>query len=200
MTLPSAPNSISMSQVNTELGRSSTASINLNESAVRTLAGVASGAISMDNLRGKSSFTLAFNNAETINLSARGSPTTYQAIYTLNRNATCSKSGSPFGLDFSSGPTAWGTPTGGTPGDNFEARLNVTYYSSSFSGGDYVRFAGVNISGSGFTSWYSLSSARTIDARGSNDISFVEGTLYIRNTSTLTEISRTFAVYADPTS
>lgn len=44
-----------MSQVNTELGRSSTASISLGESAVRALAGVPSGAISMDNLRGKSS-------------------------------------------------------------------------------------------------------------------------------------------------
>jgi hypothetical protein len=43
-----------MSQVNTELSRSATASISLNETAVRTLAGVASGAISMDNLRGKS--------------------------------------------------------------------------------------------------------------------------------------------------
>ena len=52
MALPTT--TISMSQVNTELGRSATASINLNESAVRTLAGVASGAISMDNLRGKS--------------------------------------------------------------------------------------------------------------------------------------------------
>jgi hypothetical protein len=46
-----------MSQVNTELGRSATATISLNESAVRSLAGVPSGAISMDNLRGKSSVT-----------------------------------------------------------------------------------------------------------------------------------------------
>ena len=43
-----------MSDVNTELGRSSAANISLNETAVRTLAGVASGTISMDNLRGKS--------------------------------------------------------------------------------------------------------------------------------------------------
>lgn len=46
-----------MSQVNTELGRSSTASISLGETAVRTLAGVASGAISMNDLRGKSAVT-----------------------------------------------------------------------------------------------------------------------------------------------
>lgn len=59
MTLPTG--TISMSQVNTELGRSSTASISLGESAVRTLAGVPSGAISMNNLRGKSNVT--FNPA-----------------------------------------------------------------------------------------------------------------------------------------
>lgn len=51
MTLPTG--TISMSQVNSELGRSATAIISLGESAVRTLAGVPSGAISMNNLRGK---------------------------------------------------------------------------------------------------------------------------------------------------
>lgn len=53
MVLPTG--TISMSQVNTELGRASTASINLNEAAVRSLAGVPSGAISLNNLRGKGS-------------------------------------------------------------------------------------------------------------------------------------------------
>jgi len=46
--------------VNIELGRSATASINMNESAVRTLFGVSSGAISMSNGYGKAN-EFAFN-------------------------------------------------------------------------------------------------------------------------------------------
>ena len=52
--MPTPTGTISMSDVNTELGLTSTATISLNDAAVRTLAGVASGTISMDNLRGKS--------------------------------------------------------------------------------------------------------------------------------------------------
>jgi len=53
MALP-ASGAISLSAVNTELGLSSTATISLNDAAVRTLFGVASGAIDMDDGYGKS--------------------------------------------------------------------------------------------------------------------------------------------------
>lgn len=53
MTLQSS-GAISLGNVNTELGRSSTATISLGETAVRTLAGVSSGAIALSNLYGKS--------------------------------------------------------------------------------------------------------------------------------------------------
>ena len=45
---------ISISNIAVELGRAATAQTDMNESAVRTLAGVASGAISMSNFYGKS--------------------------------------------------------------------------------------------------------------------------------------------------
>jgi len=53
MTLPVSPASISLQQVNVELGRSSTAIISLGEADVRFLANRLSGAISLADLYGK---------------------------------------------------------------------------------------------------------------------------------------------------
>lgn len=53
--------SISMSSVNTEIGSSSTATIGLNDSGPRNLAGISSGTISMNNLRGALRMTMGYN-------------------------------------------------------------------------------------------------------------------------------------------
>jgi hypothetical protein len=64
MPLPSSPDAISLSQVNTELGLSASALISMNDAAVRTLFGVASGQISMSQGYGKANqfaFTISSN-------------------------------------------------------------------------------------------------------------------------------------------
>lgn len=53
MTLPTSPASISLAQVNTELGFASNASINMNSAAVRTLFAKATGVIAMSDGYGK---------------------------------------------------------------------------------------------------------------------------------------------------
>lgn len=56
MSLPSFPNSISAQQINTELLRSASNTISLNETSVRALAGKPSGTIAYANLHGKSAY------------------------------------------------------------------------------------------------------------------------------------------------
>lgn len=69
MALPSS-GSISLSQVNTELGRVATFQISMDETAVRSLFGVASGSIAMSNGYGKSNaFTATISsNQQELNL------------------------------------------------------------------------------------------------------------------------------------
>ena len=70
MTLPVG--TISLSDVNTELGYSSTALVSLNDTAVRSLANVPSGAISMSDLQGKSaSFAATYSSNTTSGLNLR---------------------------------------------------------------------------------------------------------------------------------
>jgi hypothetical protein len=64
MALPSS-GPLSLSQVNVELGKSSTAQISLNDADVRALAQKPSGAISMSDLYGKSRFVIASGGSET---------------------------------------------------------------------------------------------------------------------------------------
>lgn len=92
MTMPSS-GAISLSQANVELGYSSTANISLNTAAVRTLAGVASGAISISNLYGKSnlavvSYTFTSNTQNaSLNLSGLGGYSAGKTDFTVTVNS-----------------------------------------------------------------------------------------------------------------
>jgi hypothetical protein len=69
MTLPVG--TISLGDVNVELGRSATAEISMNDAALRALAGVASGAIGMSSLQGKANAFLNTISSNQNNLSLR---------------------------------------------------------------------------------------------------------------------------------
>lgn len=93
MALPSS-GSISLNQVNIELGRSGTTTISLNDTIVRTLFGVVSGSITMSNGLGKANqFTLTIAT-DTANLNVRtaalaaGWNGTSKVVCTINSGVT----------------------------------------------------------------------------------------------------------------
>ena len=72
--------------INLELGRSATATSSLNESALRTLAGVSSGAISLSSFYGKANASVAISDQSALDYSYSGSGGQGFARYQLNAN------------------------------------------------------------------------------------------------------------------
>jgi hypothetical protein len=90
--------------VNVELGRSGTATINMNETAVRTLAGVASGAISMNNFYGKSN---AFSLTATISSNTQN----YNLLTAMQAAGYVNGSAYTVNLTINSGVYVWSDST-----------------------------------------------------------------------------------------
>lgn len=131
--------------VNLELGRSATATISMNESAVRTLAGVPSGAISLNNFYGKSNqfnFTISSNqtNADLRTLAVNaGWNQASKVAATINSGVTIVSS--------STGSPAL-TVSGSFPG-GVDLINNGTILGRGGNGGNGSNAAGGGISGGG---------------------------------------------------
>jgi len=199
MPLP-ATGTISLGQVNTELSRSATATINMNDAAVRTLAGVGGSGtiISMQNLRGKSAIvaapTLAFNGDPNANFYSFAGGTDYaRASIALQTNGSIVISSTEAGQTIA-GPTAYLNPLTANAGTNFEYRLFVSQLPADFPA---YNVGSQPLSVTGFTNWVTISEQREFfveaayyDFPPGADGFF--GTIHIRNKTTLQTISRSF--------
>ena len=184
MTLPSAYNTITMAQVNTELGRASNAAISLTETAVRTLAGVPSGIITMHDLPGKSAATLGFNSGAALSI--------YCNEWAYGGAITVTSSGTLVAVTGGSGPTAYLSPTGAGNGANYEALI---YHSSSTGGRSMYGPDLVPVYQGSYSAWYSLDASRSFE--GANEEAYdvySYGTLFIRRKDLSASISVNFTI------
>lgn len=136
MTLP-VSGAISFNNINVELGVAGTTQASLGQSSYRTLAGVASGAISMSNFYGKSnrvaiSYTFSGNTANaSLNLSSLGGYAAGTTDFTVTINSNVylyATSTGNYGLNI----------TGGTTGDTLTI-VNNGYIMGQGGDGGYLR-------------------------------------------------------------
>jgi hypothetical protein len=156
MALPGSGSTISLNQVNTELGRSATATIDMNDSALRSLfQKTGSGTtISMSDGWGKANFTVAyssgFGNGYFIDDVFYSFGETAGAGIRWNANGTMDQYGYDFGYQ-SLGQT-WGNPTTSGIGSNYWIRFTKTA-----TGGP-----GADAASTASTGWLQLNSGREI--------------------------------------
>jgi hypothetical protein len=161
MPLPSSGNTITLGQVNTELGRSATANINMNDTAVRALFGKpgSGNTISMSDGWGKANFTVAYTggfvngivNQQFVPQFGTGS----SGFRWLSNGAMEGFSGQ---AGYYSLGENWGSPTTTGIGANYWIRFTRT----STAGPQ---------SSTASTGWLQLNSPREINISSSNQIS-----------------------------
>ena len=115
--------------INLELTRAAGATSSLGETALRTLAGVASGAISMSNFYGKANFTVAYsggfvNGAVFDDLFDAGAGDTGAVSLRWNADGTMSILQWP--TNYTSLGETWGSPTTAGIGSNYWIRFTRT--------------------------------------------------------------------------
>lgn len=178
--------------INLELGRAQNAQSSMGESALRTLAGVPSGAISISNFYGKSNTaTPSFDSAATffLNKTGTGSQTT---TLTFNTDGTIS-----YVADTGyTGPTACITPTGSTTG--ISIRCNFTSITWAGATRTLTVFGTAVTSGAGSydSGTVSFGGANKVITGTSNALSFIiaTGTIYITDGTTTVSRSIDFEV------
>ena len=146
MTLPASGNSISLNQVNTELGRTATALIEMNDAAVRTLFGNAGSGttISMSDGHGKSAIRISLASLTSVFGTAYPGNTAYAELI-FNSNGTIQQGTSDSGIQ---NVGNWATPTTTGIGSSYWVRFTET----SSSG------AGQTVYGSARGVWHQISS------------------------------------------
>lgn len=168
--------------INIELGRAASATSSLNESALRTLAGVPSGAISLSNFYGKSNRTFSLAGMSSIYTNvAQFTPGNNFAYYTFYPD------GDLLGFDASGGThnTDWTLPISAGIGSSYWVAWSIL--SSSLS----ISFSQIGTSGT----WLQLNTARSFGLQSSNnnnvDYGEIEGVFFIASDSSGTNIVAT---------
>lgn len=203
MTLP-VSGAISLRDVNVELDLPAGNAISLNDAAVRTLFGKASGAISLIDGYGKTNPTFGFDTTADILVVSDDSPQSYNFT---NGTITVYNSGviayAKLGTGQVAGPARWLFP-GYSNGADYDLRITGTatlgtgntYYNVPGHTGDVPGPVGASAVDSG---WVTLGTTRAVNLSSDYTIhSSLLGTVQIRNRATLETYSRAFTLRNDP--
>ena len=184
--------------INLELGRSATATSSLGETALRNLAGVSSGAISLSNFYGKSNLAAVLNNydAGAYNIQLyrsriENSGATYARVgITLNSNGTARYFYEDLGTA-TTNFTSFTWKTGGGSAGDYYARFIVDAGSASPNSSSSA--TGTDLVLSTTREWKALADVLATNTEASYTVS---GTLQIKNAAGTVLASKTLVMDA----